>query len=627
MGEHAFIGRRVTDRGAGQQRGLEPAAVLVGAFQVEVGGHRQLVALLEHRIVGDAGVEPDVEDVGDLGVALRVVAEQLLGVQVEPGVDAVLLHPFGHFLDQTRGVRVRLGGGAVHEQGDRHAPGALPGDTPVRAVAQHAFDARLAPLRQPLHLVHLGAGLGQQAALAHGNEPLGGAAENDRRLVAPAVRVAVGDGLQRHQGAALFQGVDHRLVGLAHVQAADHRQVLPEQAVVLHRAVHFQAVLLADDKVVFTVARRGMHAAGTGVGGDVVTKNHRHLAVQERVPQGEVFQGRALERRGPLGAGEREALADGVRQIFGHHQCHGGAVLLTAEQHIIQLRMHRHRPVGGQRPGRGGPDHQGRGCGLDTGAAVEIRRVGDGERHVDGRRLLVLVFHFRFRQGGGAVQAPVHRLEALGQVTTGGDLAERADDVRLGVVVHGQVGVIPVAEHAQPLKVAGLAFHLLGGELPALLAEGGGVHLVAGLAHLLLHLQLDGQPVAVPARHVGGIVAVQGARLDDDVLEDLVHRVADMNVAVGVRGAIVKDELGTSGGRFANPAVQIALLPLVQTLGFALGQTGLHREVGVGKIKRRLVIRHSPSSWSKKACTCSRSRHMAALSSSRPSNFSSGRTK
>jgi hypothetical protein len=57
-------------------------------------------------------------------------------------------------------------------------------------------------------------------------------------------------------------------------------------------------------------------------------------------------------------------------------------------------------------------------------------------------------------------------------------------------------------------------------------------------------LVLDGQAVAVPARHVGRVEAGHGLGADDDVLEDLVERVADVDAAVGVGRAVVQHELG-----------------------------------------------------------------------------------
>ena len=75
-------------------------------------------------------------------------------------------------------------------------------------------------------------------------------------------------------------------------------------------------------------------------------------------------------------------------------------------------------------------------------------------------RDFVLVFDFGFGQCGLAVQAPVHRLAALVQVTALVDLAERADDVRFVPEIHGQVGMIPVADDVEADEIFLLALDL-----------------------------------------------------------------------------------------------------------------------------------------------------------------------
>src|SRR5438874_2225085 len=72
-----------------QQGGLEPAAVLVGAFQVGIGRPPAVGSVLQGEGVGRPGIEPDVEDVLDLLVAGRiVVAEEVAVGAGEPGVGA-----------------------------------------------------------------------------------------------------------------------------------------------------------------------------------------------------------------------------------------------------------------------------------------------------------------------------------------------------------------------------------------------------------------------------------------------------------------------------------------------------------------------------------------------------------
>ena len=50
---------------------MEPAAVLVAPFEVEIGGELERTIPLQHRGETDAGVEPDVEDIFLLGPVER----------------------------------------------------------------------------------------------------------------------------------------------------------------------------------------------------------------------------------------------------------------------------------------------------------------------------------------------------------------------------------------------------------------------------------------------------------------------------------------------------------------------------------------------------------------------------
>jgi hypothetical protein len=79
---------------------VEPAAVLVGTFQVQVGaragGVADVVRATQHVPVSGTGVEPDVQGIGDLVVLAGFVTQQFGGVQLEPGFDAFLLDALGH---------------------------------------------------------------------------------------------------------------------------------------------------------------------------------------------------------------------------------------------------------------------------------------------------------------------------------------------------------------------------------------------------------------------------------------------------------------------------------------------------------------------------------------------------
>ncbi len=129
MRQHGPVGRAAVGDDAGQQRAVEPAPVLVRAFQVQIGGPP--LARLEHRGIAHPGFEPDVEDVAlFLEIASAAVRAGRSGRQqvgrrpFEPDVGAVRLHHRGDVIDDDRigqyGAAARTG-----EPGNRHAPDAL----------------------------------------------------------------------------------------------------------------------------------------------------------------------------------------------------------------------------------------------------------------------------------------------------------------------------------------------------------------------------------------------------------------------------------------------------------------------------------------------------------------------
>ncbi len=67
---------------------------------------------------------------------------------------------------------------------------------------------------------------------------------------------------------------------------------------------------------------------------------------------------------------------------------------------------------------------------------------------------------------------------------------------------------------------------------------------------------------------------------------------ADMDIAIGVRGAIMQNEFGAARGHFPHLRLQIHLFPMSKPLRFTLRQISLHGKGGAGKIQRLFVICH-----------------------------------
>ena len=170
MGEDGLEGRRAVAGERKQQRGLKPAAMLVGAFEINVRlpikcgvrsagcGMAKFRAAHQDGAGGTAGIDPDVERVvgfGGGGCAFPIggfhQSPQFGGGFFEPDVRAVLFDQGGGVADDLGvedGVALR-----VVERGDGHAPGALAGDAPVGTGFDRAFDAVFAPIGNPIDIV------------------------------------------------------------------------------------------------------------------------------------------------------------------------------------------------------------------------------------------------------------------------------------------------------------------------------------------------------------------------------------------------------------------------------------------------------------------------------------------
>ena len=370
--------------------------MLVGSFQVDIRRDLQALSLAQDTGVGYTGVEPYVKRIGYLVVTVRFLSQQISRVQFKPGINAGLLHALRHLLHQARCVRVKLTAFFMNKQGDGYAPGALPGNTPVRAAGQHAINARLAPLGQPFHLLNRLQGFIQQAILAHTHKPLGCGSKDYGALVAPAVGVGMLILLAVQQHAALLQQLNDTGVGFQYVLTGKILRVRQIHTIATDRVVDVQFILLPHDKIVLAMGRGGMHSAGSRFGSDMVTQDYRHLPRQEAVLQQLVFQGRTLAATQYLEAIQAVAPSTGFSQFFGQHQ----SPALPFYQHVIQPGMQTDRHIGRQGPGRSGPDGYGNlPLVITTAGGIDRRGVYRSEGDIYRRRQLVLVLHFGLGQG------------------------------------------------------------------------------------------------------------------------------------------------------------------------------------------------------------------------------------
>ena len=247
------------------------------------------------------------------------------------------------------------------------------------------------------------------------------------------------------------------------------------------------------------------------------------------------------------------------------------------------------------RPRRRRPDQHGdRAAGERGDARRELRRAVVGERKldVDRRRHVIRVFHFGFGQRRAAVNAPMDRLLALIDEALLDESPERPRDRRLILEVHRQVRVVPRPEDAEPLK---LRRHRADEALcvcAARAAEVGDRHFAFLRSKLAIDFQLDRQPVTVVAHDVRRVVPGHRPRFDDEILENLVERRAQVNIAVGVGRAIVQDEFRRPGAARPDLPVEVHGRPAGERLGLARGQVGFHGKVGPRQVDGIFPLRH-----------------------------------
>ena len=611
VGQQAAVGRAAKDGAGQQQRRVEPAAVLIVPFQVQVGLRAVVMVVAgvraaQHVPEGGAGVEPHFQNVGALGVELGFFgAQNFFGGHAAPGLDTALLDHGRGLVDDFHGAGVQRARVHMQEEGDGHTPRTLARDAPVRTARDHGAQAILAvfgveaggfngfqrDLAQGL--LGLLCRVGKDAfAFVHADEPLGCGAVDDRRLVAPAMGVAVGQAGGIHQAIGHLQGVQNDGHCLPDVLAAKQGQVSGIHAVAgdwIQDVLVVQAIGHAGVEVVHPVCRRRVHDTGTVFSGGVFGQVHGRDAVialvhvRQRVLEGHVIQ------RLALGGGDHRAFdLPACQALFHQRRCQHQQAALGVDQAVFQIGVDVQRLVGGNGPGGGGPDHH-KGFFIQRTQAKcggQFGRIGRGEHHVQRLRLLVGVFNFKLGQRGGAVKAPVHGLQTTVHKAAFHDLFERTQLVGLVRVVHGLVGVIPVTQHAKAFEVHHLLSDLLGGKGTAL-----GLHFVAGQVAAMQFFDgvFNRQAVAVPAGGVQRVKAFELAALDDHVLQNLVHRVADVQLAVGVGRAVVQDELGCPAAGIAQLLVNALFIPLLGPGGLALGQVAAHGEGGVGHVQRGAV--------------------------------------
>ena len=130
-----------------------------------------------------------------------------------------------------------------------------------------------------------------------------------------------------------------------------------------------------------------------------------------------------------------------------------------------------------------------------------------------------------------------------------------------------------------------MQFNIFRGVLLTVFADFGFAHLLGFFAQFGHNLDLDRQTVTIPAGNIWSLKARHRFVLDDKILEHLVDDMAHVNIAVGIRRAVmqhIQRRIFTGGHDFIVDRVLFPGLPLLR---LALGQVRLHRKTGLRQIQ------------------------------------------
>ena len=320
--------------------------------------------------------------------------------------------------------------------------------------------------------------------------------------------------------------------------------------------------------------------------GNIGGQNTRNLAFQKRMLESDPVKflarnpGQDIRHRQSAGFLHRPVTAAFHQQDI---------TLTVRDGEVGELGMERHGHAGRKRPRGCRPDEDEHlaalQCRVELGGVIK-----EGVFDVNRRASPLLVFDFRLCQGRLAGDAVVDRLQAAIYITLLEELDKSLGNRRLIVGLHGQIRLVPLPQHSQAFESLPLDFHIFLRIPAAAKPELHLAHLRFLSSELLVNFDLDGKPVAVPARTIGSIEARHGFCPDDEILDHLVEGRTQVNLTVGIRGTIMESVSRGVLAHLTNPGIEAARFPFFKHFGLVLRQVRLHREGRARQIERIFQI-------------------------------------
>ena len=520
MSQYGFVRSTACNSNGGQQRGLEPATMLVTAFEVHSNWPGQLRTLCGNSHMRGTAVEPYVHDIAFLVEVLAAAfradsafRQQLFCSVSPPCIAAFFFEPVSNRVDGSF-VNQMLTAVIAVEYRDRNAPYTLTADAPVMTVAYHVMDTLLAPGRNPLYIVDRFQCFVTEAV--DRSEPLRGCAENNRVFAAPAVCVLVLNVFFTQQAVQLSQIFQYRDISVEYKHALEAFACFFGQlALGINRAENRQLIFQAGFKVDIAMTGSGMYATSTGFGSYIVSHNYERAAVvvfRERMhafSEFHIFTKSSAEDIAEVLVADSANLS---QQVFSHEENFAFAF----NPGIFQSRVQSNSNVGRHGPRSGGPNYH---VSLFAFSSFRSLAVVFYQRHFyeDSRSFLFAVFDFCFSQSGFAVRAPVNGLFAFVDITLVSHSTEYTDLLSFKAVMQSDVRVFPIAQNAQTFEVFALDINPLQSEVMAFAAQSQRIQLIAVQAQLFDSSVLNRHAVGIPAGNIRGVEAASIFVFHDDI--------------------------------------------------------------------------------------------------------------
>ncbi len=158
---------------------------------------------------------------------------------------------------------------------------------------------------------------------------------------------------------------------------------------------------------------------------------------------------------------------------------------------------------------------------------------------------MLFIFHFRFRQGRLFNNRPHHRLRPAIQAAIHEEFLKLRNNSRLGFIGHCGVGVFPISQYTKALELFALHRHPVFGKAAALgakFARRNIIFLAPFGPKALFNFPLNRQTMTVPTWNERSIFPHHLLRADNNILQNFLHGMADMNIAIRIRWTVMQNE-------------------------------------------------------------------------------------